>query len=56
MMLSQRAARSQISTAVSFEGARPASSAAVAARSADGDSAHSFADPEGNPHILGAVK
>ena len=43
----QRAARSQISTAVSFEGARPAGSAAVAARSADEDSAHSFADPEG---------
>ena len=43
----QRAARSQISTAVSFEGARPAGSVAVAARSTGGESAHSFADHEG---------
>lgn len=43
----QRPARSQISTAVSCEAARPAGSTAVATRSADGESAHSFADPEG---------
>lgn len=42
----QRPARSQISTAVSFEPAHPASSAANAARSGE-DSAASAAEPEG---------
>ncbi len=46
--LTQRPARSQISTAVSFEPAseRPANSAAIAARSGE-DSALSAAEPEG---------
>ncbi len=42
----QRPARSQISTAVSFEPAHPANSAANAARSGE-DSAASAAEPEG---------
>ncbi len=40
----QRAARSQISTAVSFEGARAAGSAALPSRSVEGESALSAAE------------
>ena len=43
----QRAARSQISTAVSFEGARAAGSAALPSRSLDGESALSAAEGDG---------
>lgn len=43
----QRAARSQVSTAVSFEGARAAGSAVQPERSVDEDSALSAAEPDG---------
>jgi hypothetical protein len=43
----QRAARSQISTAVSFEGGRAAGSVALPSRSLDGESALSAAEGDG---------
>lgn len=43
----QRAARSQISTAVSFEGARAAGSAALPSRSLEEESALSAAEGDG---------
>jgi hypothetical protein len=43
----QQRARSQVSTAVSFEGARPAGSAALPSRSVDEESALSAAEADG---------
>jgi hypothetical protein len=47
----QRAARSQISTAVSFEGARAAGSAALPSRSLEEESALSAAEGDGERRI-----
>lgn len=47
----QRAARSQISTAVSFEGARAAGSAALPSRSLEEESALSAAEADGKQHL-----